>query len=108
MGHDCDVIVVGGGPAGAAAAARLAARGLRTVLVDRAGFPRDKVCGDFVAPMALAELADLGLGDAGGAQAAEFAATNAMARLALHIDADPPAVLGIPQVDGIPGYGRVI
>ena len=70
-GHDCDVVVVGGGPAGAAAAARLAARGFRTVLVDRASFPRDKVCGDFVGPMALAELADLGVaqGEAFGATA---------------------------------------
>ena len=31
-----------------------------------------------------------------------------MAQLALHIDADPPAVLSIPKIDGIPGYGRVI
>jgi geranylgeranyl reductase family protein len=102
-GHDCDVVVVGGGPAGAAAAARLAAGGFRTVLVDRASFPRDKVCGDFVGPMALAELADLGVAEAGA-----FGATAAMARLALHVDDDPPAVMSIPQVDGIPGYGRVI
>ena len=100
--HDCDVVVVGGGPAGAAAAARLAAEGFRTVLVDRAGFPRDKVCGDFVGPMALAELADLGV-----AQAAAFAATSRMNRLALHVDADQPAVMSIPKVAGIPGYGRV-
>jgi menaquinone-9 beta-reductase len=101
--HDCDVVVVGGGPAGAAAAARLAAGGFRTVLVDRASFPRDKVCGDFVGPMALAELADLGV-----AQLAAFGATAAMATLALHVDSDRPALLGIPEVDGIPGYGRVI
>jgi menaquinone-9 beta-reductase len=102
-GHDCDVVIVGGGPAGAAAAARLAARGLVTVLVDRASFPRDKVCGDFVAPMALAELADLGV-----AQMGAFGATSTMANLALHVDADEPAVLRVPEVDGIPGYGRVI
>ena len=102
-GHDCDVAVVGGGPAGAAAAARLAAAGFRTVLVDRASFPRDKVCGDFVGPMALAELADLGI-----AQTEAFGATAAMAQLALHVDADQPAVMGIPKVAGIPGYGRVI
>ena len=73
------------------------------MLVDRASFPRDKVCGDFVGPMALAELADLGV-----AQAEAFAATSRMTRLALHIDADQPAVMEVPKVDGIPGYGRVI
>ena len=103
QGHDCDVLVVGGGPAGAAAAARLAGRGFRTVLVDRARFPRDKVCGDFVGPMALAELADLGV-----AKLEAFGATSAMATLALHVDDDQPARLRIPEVDGIPGYGRVI
>jgi geranylgeranyl reductase family protein len=101
--HDCDVVIVGGGPAGAAAAARLAARGFLTVLVDRASFPRDKVCGDFVGPMALAELADLGV-----AQLDAFGATPAMANLALHVDADEPAVLRVPEVAGVPGYGRVI
>jgi geranylgeranyl reductase family protein len=40
-----DVIVVGGGPAGAMAAAALAARGARVLLLDRSRFPRDKPCG---------------------------------------------------------------
>ena len=102
-GHDCDAIVVGGGPAGAAAAARLAARGCRIVLIDRASFPRDKVCGDFVGPAALAELADLGV-----AQTPAFRATSKMADLALHVDGDQLTVMGIPQVGGLPGYGRVI
>jgi geranylgeranyl reductase family protein len=102
-GHDADAVVVGGGPAGAAAAARLAARGFRTVLIDRAIFPRDKVCGDFVGPTALAELADLGV-----AQTEAFRATSKLADLALHVDGDQLPVMGIPQVDGLPGYGRVI
>jgi len=102
-GHDCDAIVVGGGPAGAAAAARLAARGFRTVLIDRASFPRDKVCGDFVGPTALAELADLGV-----AQTQAFRSTSKMADLALHVDGDQLPVMSIPQVDGLPSYGRVI
>jgi menaquinone-9 beta-reductase len=102
-GHDADAVVVGGGPAGAAAAARLAARGFRTVLIDRATFPRDKVCGDFVGPTALAELADLGV-----AQTEAFRATSKLADLALHVDGDQLPVMGIPQVDGLPGYGRVI
>src|ERR1700735_175641 len=102
-GHDADAIVVGGGPAGAAAAARLAARGFRTILVDRASFPRDKVCGDFVGPAALAELADLGV-----AQTEAFRATSKMADLALHVDGNQLPAMGIPQVEGLPDYGRVI
>jgi geranylgeranyl reductase family protein len=61
-----DVVVVGGGPAGAAcaAAARRAAPTSRVLVLDRADFPRDKVCGDGIAPEALDVLAGLGL-DAG-------------------------------------------
>ncbi len=102
-GHDCDAVVVGGGPAGAAAAARLAAQGFRTILVDRASFPRDKVCGDFVGPAALAELADLGV-----AQTEAFRATSKMADLVLHVDGNQLPAMGIPQVEGLPDYGRVI
>jgi len=96
-------VVVGGGPAGAAAAARLAARGFTTIMVDRATFPRDKVCGDFVSPAALAELADLGVTGTGA-----FGATNAISDCALYVDGDPLGVLAIPQVGGLPAYGRVI
>jgi geranylgeranyl reductase family protein len=101
--HDCDAVVVGGGPAGAAAAARLAARGFATIVVDRATFPRDKACGDFVGPAALAELADLGVT---GTEA--FAATNTIGECALHVDRDQLGALAIPQVGGLPAYGRVI
>ena len=49
-----DAIVVGAGPAGAIAALRLARAGLRVRLLDRATFPRDKLCGDTLNPGALA------------------------------------------------------
>jgi geranylgeranyl reductase family protein len=53
--------VVGGGPAGAAAAIALARQGREVVLVDRATFPRDKICGDGLTAGALRMLEDLGL-----------------------------------------------
>lgn len=58
-----DVLVVGAGPAGSAAAAWSAKAGLDTVLVDAAVFPRDKTCGDGLTPRAIGELAKLGLTD---------------------------------------------
>jgi len=58
-----DVLVVGAGPAGSAAAAWSARAGLDTVLVDAAVFPRDKTCGDGLTPRAIAELSKLGLAD---------------------------------------------
>lgn len=56
-----EVIVVGAGPAGATAAAELAVRGLRVILVDRAVFPREKPCGDYCNPGAVDLLETMGL-----------------------------------------------
>ncbi|HEX2040821.1 MAG TPA: geranylgeranyl reductase family protein [Acidimicrobiales bacterium] len=56
-----DVVVVGGGPAGCAAAVTLARAGREVVLVDKAVFPRDKCCGDGLTTAALRRLAALGL-----------------------------------------------
>lgn len=58
-----DVVVVGGGPGGAAAAYWCARAGLDTVVVEKAEFPRDKVCGDGLTPRAVLQLRDMGLGD---------------------------------------------
>ena len=58
-----DVLVVGAGPAGSAAAAWAARGGYDVVLADAAVFPRDKACGDGLTPRAIAELDRLGLGD---------------------------------------------
>jgi geranylgeranyl reductase family protein len=58
-----DVLIVGAGPAGSAAAAWAARAGLDVVLVDSATFPRDKTCGDGLTPRAIAELSKLGLTD---------------------------------------------
>jgi menaquinone-9 beta-reductase len=58
-----DVLVVGAGPAGSAAAAWAARAGLDTLLIDAAVFPRDKTCGDGLTPRAIHELQLLGLED---------------------------------------------
>ena len=51
--HDADLIVVGTGPAGATAAARLARAGLRVLMVDRCALPRQKPCGGGISTRAL-------------------------------------------------------
>jgi geranylgeranyl reductase family protein len=56
-----DVAVVGAGPAGSATAALLADRGLHVVLLERAAFPRDKACAEYVSPEALRILDRLGV-----------------------------------------------
>jgi len=57
----CDLLVIGGGPAGATIAALAAGRGVRTLLIERDRFPRDKVCGEFVSAEGCAVLSRLGL-----------------------------------------------
>jgi len=56
-----DVLVVGAGPAGSIAAIVLARAGVRVRLIDRARFPRDKLCGDTINPGSLAILDRLGV-----------------------------------------------
>jgi len=58
-----DVLVSGAGPAGTFAAIVLARAGVRVRVLDRARFPRDKLCGDTVNPGAMAILTGLGLAD---------------------------------------------
>jgi menaquinone-9 beta-reductase len=58
-----DVVVVGAGPAGSAAAAWAARAGSDVLVIDSASFPRDKACGDGLTPRAVAELERLGLRD---------------------------------------------
>jgi menaquinone-9 beta-reductase len=66
---DCDVLVVGAGPAGSACAQALARGGQRVLLVDQQTFPRDKVCGDGLIPDAHAALARLGVAEEVAARA---------------------------------------
>ena len=64
MRYDYDLIIVGGGPAGATMALSAARENLRVLLVDKATFPRDKICGDAIPPRCHPILAEYGLADA--------------------------------------------
>jgi menaquinone-9 beta-reductase len=100
---DCDVAVVGAGPAGASTAAHLSRSGLSVWLLDQKRFPRDKVCGDLVGPVALAELAGLGLD-----LRPDYGATNQVRRAALAVNGEVLITSSLPEVGALPPFGRVV
>lgn len=63
MGRDLDaeVIIVGGGPAGASTASCLARSGVDVLILDKASFPRDKICAEYLSPQASRILSDMGV-----------------------------------------------
>jgi menaquinone-9 beta-reductase len=61
MNRSPDVLIAGAGPAGAATALRLARAGLDVLVVDRAVFPRDKICAEYNSPEGVRHLAQLGV-----------------------------------------------
>jgi menaquinone-9 beta-reductase len=65
----CDVLIVGGGPAGSSCAWALRGSGLDVLIIDRQAFPRDKVCGGWITPQIISELR---LDPAGYAQGRAF------------------------------------
>jgi menaquinone-9 beta-reductase len=64
VGMTYDVLVVGGGPAGSAAAYWLARAGYDVCVLERKTFPRDKTCGDGLTPRAVHQLREMGLEEA--------------------------------------------
>ena len=62
--HVHDLLVVGGGPAGAATAYWAARSGLDVVVVEKKAFPRDKTCGDGLTPRGVHQLEEMGLAGA--------------------------------------------
>lgn len=58
----CDVLIIGGGPAGSALARQLALAGVDVLVADKKEFPRDKPCGEFLSPECQPYLEAIGLG----------------------------------------------
>jgi geranylgeranyl reductase family protein len=97
------VLVVGSGPAGSAAAHYLAIAGYDVILIDSCKFPRDKICGDFVSPVAQNELAQLGI-----TRTLEFKSANQITKAAVYLDDNKIVSRVVPKVQGLPRYGRVV
>jgi flavin-dependent dehydrogenase len=76
-----DLVVAGGGPAGASAAITAARLGARVLLLERGRFPRQKVCGEFVSPEALGLLESLLGGNSAGEALLRSAPRIARARV---------------------------
>lgn len=75
LAESYDVLVAGGGPAGASSAIHLASSGARVLLVEQKKFPRAKLCGEFISPECLSHFERLGVAEsmnvAGGAELTE-------------------------------------
>jgi geranylgeranyl reductase family protein len=97
---DADVIVVGAGPSGATTAYYLAQAGLDVLLIEKARFPRDKVCGDGLTPRAVRALVAMGVDVGPGSGWLR----NKGLRV---IGAGMRLEMPWPELDSYPGYGLV-
>jgi menaquinone-9 beta-reductase len=100
--YDCDVLIVGGGPGGSSLAYRLAEYGLKTIVLEAHTFPRDKVCGDGVSPIALAELEKLGI-----SKLEKFKKANEITKVGLFIN-DEKVFIDLPTTSHLPFHARII
>ena len=99
--HDtADVIVVGAGPGGSAAAYHLATAGLDVLLLEKTSFPREKVCGDGLTPRAVKALTSMGISVGEG----DGWLLNRGLRI---IGGGGRIELDWPDLSSYPGYGTV-
>lgn len=98
-----DVMISGAGPAGSALAIELASEGYSVLLMDAARFPRDKPCGDYVSPRALARLDALGCGP-------EIRALGCspIRSSRLYLNRDRLVAGELPKVAGLPAHGFAV
>jgi menaquinone-9 beta-reductase len=101
--YDADVLIVGGGPSGSICAHYLAKAGYKVILIDSENFPRDKICGDFVSPVGLMELKEIGIWDL-----EDFEKTNVITSATVYLNGLRVISKNLPDIEGLPNYGRVI
>jgi geranylgeranyl reductase family protein len=97
---DTDVLVVGAGPGGAAAAYHLARHGVDVTLVERSSFPREKVCGDGLTPRGVASVLRMGV-DPDDPRFERVSGLRVYSR-------DAVIELPWPELQTWPGYGLVM
>lgn len=96
---ESDVIVVGAGPGGSTAARYLANRGLAVSLLEKASFPRDKICGDGLTPRVTKQLIRLGI------DTSEAAGWHHNHGLRVHGGPTGELILPWPELAEFPSYG---
>jgi len=92
-----EVLVVGGGPAGATTSALLARRGIPVTVIEARDFPRPKLCGDFISPEARIILAELGLLETIDREASKITEASLFSALGTQVR--------IPFPEGSHGFG---
>ncbi len=100
--YDCDVLIAGGGPGGSSLAFYLAGKGIKTIVVESQKFPRDKICGDGVSPIALAELQRLGI-----TGSEEFSRLNEINKVGLFIEGQK-VMIDLSKPDHLPFHARIV
>jgi geranylgeranyl reductase family protein len=94
-----ELVVVGGGPAGSAAAWQAARTGASVLVLDKAEFPRDKPCGDGLTARAVSYLQKMGLAE----EVTKFHQVN---RVTVHSPSEWE--LHFPRRPGMPDHGRTV
>ena len=100
--YDCDVLIAGGGPAGSGLAYHLASAGLHVIVVEAEEFPRVKVCGDGVSPIALSELKRMGI-----TEGDNFLQANEIKQVGLFIKNDKVHI-SLSKPEHLPFHARII